>query len=250
MPERAAAQAPGTGARRGAGTPAPDERPRARGLLLDLDGTLADTAPDLTSALNRALVANGYPPVAGAPLRSHISGGGRAMIEFALGLRTPEPERDRVRHAFLDHYLAHVCEQTRLYPGMGELLSAADAAGLPWGIVTNKLTRYTLPLIDALGLADRAACVICGDTLARSKPHPEPLLEAARRCGRDAGECVYVGDHLRDIEAGRAAGMRTLAARFGYLDAGEDVLAWGADACIEEAGAIADWLELEPATRP
>ena len=220
------------------------ERRRARALLLDLDGTLADTEPDLTAALNRALVANGYAAVEAARLRAFISGGGRAMVEFALGLQVEETERDRVRHAFLDDYLANVCQHTRLYPGMPELLQAAERAGLPWGIVTNKLERYTRPLVEALGLAGRAGCVICGDSLEKSKPHPEPLLEAARRLRRDAADCLYVGDHLRDIQAGRAAGMRTLAALFGYLDASEDVMAWGADACIHSPADIAPWLEL------
>lgn len=217
----------------------------ARALLLDLDGTLADTEPDLSASLNRALVTNGYATVDAAPLRACISGGGRAMVEFALGLQVEETERDRVRHAFLDDYLAHICEQTRLYPGMAELLESVENAGLPWGIVTNKLTRFTTPLVAALGLADRAGCVICGDTLAKAKPHPEPLLEAARLLDRDAGECVYVGDHLRDIEAGRAAGMCTLAALYGYLDASEDVLGWGADASIDRPAGIVPWLALD-----
>ena len=216
----------------------------ARALLLDLDGTLADTAPDLTASLNRALVANGYAAVEAEPLRAAISGGGRAMIEFALGLQVDEDERDRVRHAFLDDYLAHICEATALYPGMDSLLAAAETAGLPWGIVTNKLTRYTTPLVTALGLDRRAGCIIAGDTLPRAKPHPDPLLEAARLLAVAPVECVYVGDHLRDIEAGRAAGMRTLAALYGYLDASEDVLAWGADACIEAPPGIAPWLAL------
>ena len=214
----------------------------ARGLLLDLDGTLADTAPDLTDSLNRTLTANGYTPVQAEPLRAFISGGGRAMIEFALGQETEEAERDRVRHAFLADYLRHICEHTRLYPGMAELLERADADALPWGIVTNKLTLYTTPLVEALGLAERAGCVICGDTLARAKPHPEPLLEAARRLDRAPSSCVYVGDHLRDIQAGRAAGMRTLAALFGYLDDGMAATEWGADACIAEPAEIAKWL--------
>ena len=218
--------------------------PPARALLLDLDGTLADTAPDLTASLNRALLANGYAEVEARPLRSAISGGGRAMIEFALGLQVDEAERDRVRHAFLDDYLAHICEATVLYPGMDALLAAAEAAGLPWGIVTNKLMRYTAPLVTALGLDGRAGCVIAGDSLGRAKPHPDPLLEAARLLDVDPAECVYVGDHLRDIEAGRAAGMRTLAALYGYLDASEDVMAWGADACIDAPGEIARWLAL------
>lgn len=218
------------------------EPARARGLLLDLDGTLADTAPDLTDSLNRALTANGYTPVQAEPLRAFISGGGRAMIEFALGLEIPEVERDRVRHAFLDDYLAHICERTRLYPGMAELLERADATGLPWGIVTNKLTLYTTPLIEGLGLAERAGCVICGDTLAKAKPYPEPLLEAARLLDRAPDECLYVGDHLRDIQAGRAAGMRTLAALFGYLDDVAAAAAWGADACIVQPADIAEWL--------
>ena len=220
------------------------EAPRARGLLLDLDGTLADTAPDLTDALNRALCANDYPQVDAVALRASISGGGRAMVKFALGLQVPEAERDRIRHQFLDEYLARICERTRLYPGMTEVLEQAEAVGLPWGIVTNKLTLYTTPLVAALGLAERAACVVCGDTLARAKPYPEPMWHAAGQIGRAPAECLYVGDHRRDIEAGRAAGMRTLAALFGYLEENADTKAWGADASIAQAGEIANWLDL------
>ena len=220
------------------------ETARARGLLLDLDGTLADTAPDLGDALNRALFANGYPEVDVIALRGSISGGGRAMVEFALGLHVQEAERDRIRHRFLDEYLARICVRTRLYPGMAEVLERAEAVGLPWGIVTNKLTLYTTPLVAALGLAERAACVVCGDTLARAKPWPEPMWHAAEQLGRLPAECLYVGDHHRDIEAGRAAGMRTLAALFGYLEEDADTAAWGADASIAQAGDIAGWLDL------
>ncbi len=222
------------------------ETGRARALLLDLDGTLADTAPDLTDALERVLLANGYPRPDPGRLRGFISGGGRAMVEFALGSHVPEVERDRIRHLFLDEYLARICERTRLYPGMPELLERIEGLRLPWGIVTNKLTLYTTPLVAALGLASRAGCVICGDTLAHAKPHPEPLLHAAALLARAPHECLYVGDHRRDIEAGRAAGMRTLAATFGYLEPGADPGAWGADASIADAGAIIDWLDTRP----
>ena len=216
---------------------------RATALLLDLDGTLADTGPDLTGALNLALAESGLPTVSAASLRPYLSGGGRVMVAQAMP-DADEHLRDKVRHRFLAHYQQHLARETRLFPGMPDLLVRIEAAGLPWGVVTNKLATFTIPLLQRLGLAQRAACVISGDTLGVAKPHPEPLLHAARLMQRPAVRCLYVGDHQRDVEAGRRAGMATLVALFGYLGVDDQPSQWGADALIEHPSQIIDWLDL------
>lgn len=203
------------------------------GVLFDLDGTLADTAPDLTGALNRLRMELGLAPVPPEVTRPHTSGGARGMIGAGLGITPDHREYEALRTRFLDLYGQHICVETRLFPGMAEVLAALEQRKLPWGIVTNKPMRFTQPLVAAMGLATRASCVVSGDTTPHSKPHPASLLHAAREIGLPPAACLYVGDDLRDVQAARAAGMPVVAAAFGYLGQ-SDPHTWGADAVIAE----------------
>lgn len=204
---------------------------RPRAVLFDLDGTLADTAPDLAAATNRLRIERGLTPAPYETLRAVASGGGRGLLGAAFGI-TPEGEGyDELLKEFLDNYQSALAVHSRLFDGVPDLLAALRGMGIGWGVVTNKYTRFTEPLVPQIGLHD-ADCVISGDTTPFSKPHPEPLLEAARRLALPAESCWYVGDDLRDIQAGRAAGMVTVAAAWGYC-AAEELPGWGADVIIE-----------------
>ncbi|MBC7944810.1 MAG: phosphoglycolate phosphatase, partial [Burkholderiales bacterium] len=186
-------------------------------VLFDLDGTLADTAPDLGYALNRQRVAHGMPPLPVATIRPHVSRGGRGLVHIGFALTPEESGYTAMRDEFLSLYAENICRETTLFPGMAELLDEIEKRGLPWGIVTNKPARFTGPLIAALGLQSRAACVISGDTCGRAKPYPDPLLAAAAQLGTAPAACVYVGDDERDVQAARAAGMQIIVALYGYL---------------------------------
>jgi len=201
-------------------------------VLFDLDGTLVDTAPDLGGALNRVIEERGFAPLPAETIRPHVSRGGRGLTELGYAHYDLGPDRDATRHRLLDLYEAHLCVDSALFPGMDDVLDALEARGMPWGIVTNKLTYLTTPLVAALGLDVRAACVVCGDTVEHAKPHPAPLEHAATLVGRPASACLYVGDDLRDVQAARAAGMPVLAAGYGYLGPAGDPTLWGADGVI------------------
>lgn len=201
------------------------QKPRA--ILFDLDGTLVDTAPDLAAAINLVRTTRGLAPTPYESLRPYASAGARGLIGAAFGLTPEDAEYDALRTAFLDNYAAALAVNSCLFDGVAALLNSLRESNLPWGIVTNKSTRFTLPLVQQIGLQN-TACVICGDTTPHAKPHPEPLLEAARRLGLTPQECWYVGDDLRDIQAGQAAGMLTVAATWGYGGA-IDFSTWGAD---------------------
>ncbi|WP_420992881.1 phosphoglycolate phosphatase [Cupriavidus sp. 30B13] len=198
-------------------------------VFFDLDGTLADTAPDLAAAANRLVAEHGRPPVAYEKLRPVASHGARGLIGAAFGKSPADPEFPALRDTFLDYYEADIAVHTHLFEGMGEVLDALEAAGIRWGIVTNKVTRFTTPLVAAIGLAPRASAVVSGDTTPHAKPHPAPLLHAAEVSGVAPARCVYVGDDLRDIQAGKAAGMATVTAAYGYCGEGEPPEEWGAD---------------------
>lgn len=216
-------------------------RPLA-GVLFDLDGTLLDTAPDLIAALDHALQAAGRPPADPEAARSHVSHGAAALIEHGFGIPREAPEFEVHRQRLLTHYRENLANRTRLFPGMEALLAWLEDRELPWGIVTNKPARFTDPLLEALGLSERAGAVISGDSVPEKKPHPGPLLAACRSMGVAPGHCVYVGDARRDIEAGRRAGMRTAVALFGYLDSGERPERWGADHLASTPEELAKWI--------
>lgn len=213
-----------------------------RTVLFDLDGTLADTAPDLAAALNAVLAESGRDPLPYEAIRPVVSHGATALIRLGFRLPPEDPTFARLRRRLLDVYEANVAAHTRLFPGMEDLLDALEARGYSWGIVTNKPAFLTQPLVTALGLQERAVCVVSGDTTPNKKPHPEPLYYACRCAGSEPRECVYVGDAERDIRAGREAGMKTLVALFGYLAAEDRPQTWGADDMVDHPLAILDWL--------
>lgn len=201
-------------------------------VLFDLDGTLADTAPDLTYALNRVRGARGLPPLPLAATRPVASQGARGLIGAGFGIHPGDPGYDALRDEFLAVYAENLCRETRLFAGIPELLDRLEARALPWGVVTNKAERFTFPLLDLLKVRGRSACVIGGDTTGRIKPHPDPLLAASRAIGLAPQSCIYLGDDRRDVEAGHAAGMKTAIAKWGYLN-GQDPENWNADHMFE-----------------
>ena len=199
------------------------------GVLFDLDGTLLDTAPDMVAALNALRVEEGLPALPFVQLRSHVSHGAARLIEVGFECRSGA-RFEALRRRFLDQYRSSLCAGTRLFDGLDAVLHWLESQRIPWGVVTNKPGWLTTPLLAELELASRAACVSSGDTLPEKKPHPLPLLHAAALMHREPGCCAYVGDAERDIQAGRAAGMRTCVAAFGYLSEGDDPSAWLPDA--------------------
>ena len=207
-------------------------------VLFDLDGTLADTAPDLGGAVNRMLVARGREPLPLAELRPVASHGARGLLGRAFGVTPVDPEFEDLRQEFFREYEGALCVDSTLFPAMDELLWGLEAAEIRWGIVTNKMARFTVPLVRALGLDQRAACVVSGDTAAKPKPDPAPLLLALSATRARAEAALYVGDDLRDIQAGRAAGMRTVAAGYGYLGDGSHYALWGADYIVHSPSEI------------
>ncbi len=209
-----------------------------RAILFDLDGTLADTAPDLAAAVNLLRTERGLAPTRYELLRPTASAGARGMIGASFGLLPQDEGFEELRLGFFENYQAAIMVHSTLFDGVPELLEGITAAGLAWGIVTNKPARFTDPLMPLIGL-DHAGCVISGDTTPHPKPHPAPMLEAARRLGLAPEECWYAGDDLRDIEAGRAAGMRTIACGWGYCGDIEPAT-WGADHLLASPQALLD----------
>lgn len=212
-------------------------------VLFDLDGTLADTAPDMALTVNRMLERRSLARVAVEDVRAHVSKGARGMIGAAFGLKPEDAGFQELREEFLDLYGENLCVGTRLFPGMDELLDSLESRGLPWGVVTNKFERFALPLMDALGLGSRAAVVVGGDTCARPKPFPDPLLFAARTMRVAPMQTLYVGDDERDVQAARAASMPVLVAAYGYLGDGAPPEAWGGDAIVDSPAAIERWMQ-------
>ena len=212
-----------------------------RTVLFDLESGLLDTAPDLAYALNHLLLESGRAPLPYKVLRPMASHGARGLIGRGFDLTPQDDGYGSLRQRFLDVYAENLMRETRLFPGITELLDALRARGLRWGIVTNKPRFLTDPLVQQLGLHD-AACVVSGDTTANSKPHPEPLLYACREAGSLPAQCLYVGDAARDIEAGRVAGMQTLVALFGYISEDDSPQTWGANGMINEPREVLQWL--------
>lgn len=211
-------------------------------VFFDLDGTLLNTAPDLTTALNKALLNFNYPEVSVNAITPYISYGAAVMIDTALKQQVSASLKADILEWLLNYYENHIAVNTHLYKGMSELLVTLEAKGIPWGVITNKRERMTHPLMQALDLTTRSACIICGDTTAHSKPHPEPMLTACRQIQVSPEACLYIGDARHDITAGKAANMKTLAATWGYLKPDDKPQDWGADALINHPDEILDWI--------
>ncbi|HHH36597.1 MAG TPA: HAD family hydrolase [Gammaproteobacteria bacterium] len=211
-------------------------------VLFDLDGTLADTAPDLAHALNAVRAEQDLSPLPFEAIRPRVSHGATALIRLGFGLSPGDRDFEPLRQRLLAIYRDQLTRHTRLFPGMAGLLDELEGRAIPWGVVTNKPAWLTEPLLAGLGLAERAACIVSGDSTARRKPDPEPMLHASRLLERSPSACLYVGDARRDIEAGRRAGMRTLVALFGYLDADDRPADWQADGLVHHPAEILSWV--------
>jgi len=212
-------------------------------VLFDLDGTLVDTAPDLANALNTVLAEEGREPAPYERIRAEASYGGKALVAMGFGIKETDADFERLRRRFLQRYADNICVESKLFEGMEAVLSHIEHNHRNWGVVTNKPSYLTDPLMQALGLTQRAACIVSGDTTGKSKPDPAPMHYACELSGARVAECVYIGDAQRDIEAGSRAGMRTLAASFGYLKNDDDPLSWNADFVVAHPREIIEWLQ-------
>lgn len=215
-----------------------------KAVLFDLDGTFADTAPDLAAALNHARASRDLPPLPLEVLRPQASHGSRGLLKAGFGIEPEHPEFIPLRDIFLDYYARHICVHTRLFGDTAALVAELEQRGIQWGIVTNKPHRFTLPLMQALGYAERAACLISGDTCAHAKPHPEPMLKACEIIGVTPAQCLYLGDDLRDMQAANAAGMRGIIAGYGYVSTDASVENWNAHGSINRPTELIGYLSL------
>lgn len=204
------------------------------GVLFDLDGTLADTAGDLAGALNQLRLQKGLAPLPLATLRPYASAGARGLIGVGLDIHPGHEDYDALRLAFLAAYTQCLADTTALFDGMAEVLHTLESRAMPWGVVTNKPHRFTVPVMAGLGLSARCATLISGDSTAQAKPHPLPLLTACEHIGLPPARVLYVGDDLRDIQAAKAAGMPSAAARWGYIGHNGDIADWGADVIVAQ----------------
>jgi 2-phosphoglycolate phosphatase len=217
-------------------------KPLIKTVLFDLDGTFADTAPDLADALNRTLLANHRQPLPFEQIRPVVSHGGRALIELGFGLKDGDAGFDSLRQQLLAFYQADIAKHTQLFPGMRELLQEIHQNNMHWGIVTNKPAWLTNPLLASLALPFAPCSVVSGDTLPQRKPDPAPLLHACAQCRCEPAQCLYVGDAERDIIAGKRAGMLTIAALYGYIREQDAPRQWQADSYIDHIGEIYPWI--------
>jgi N-acetyl-D-muramate 6-phosphate phosphatase len=209
------------------------KKPLYEGVFFDLDGTLADTAPDLVAAANLLRTKRNLEPMPYEVLRPRASAGARGLIFGAFGFDKDHPEFEELRLEFLANYEKNICVNTTLFDGVSDVLDELESRSITWGIVTNKSERLTHPLLNLMNLAKRSQAIIGGDTTPFAKPHPAPILKAAEICSVNPLNCIYVGDDLRDIEAGKAAGMKTVAAAYGYCGCDEHITEWGADHIIQ-----------------
>jgi phosphoglycolate phosphatase len=224
-------------------------------ILFDLDGTLLDTSHDLYTAASRVFSEEKLPNIDYAIFRSHISFGAKRILNAILPLEiTTESERavyiDYLLPKFLKHYSDTKFQNTLAFAGIEDLLCALEDSNMPWGIVTNKAQALTEPLLKQIGYLDRSACVVCGDTTTKSKPHPEPLLYACNLINVNPLECIYIGDAVTDVQAGKAAGMRTIAAGFGFIPNDVSPAAWQADALVNSPAEILPWIKQWLPTTP
>lgn len=218
--------------------------PNAPAVLFDLDGTLVDSLPGLLRALNLALKEFDTPPISASTLRAVVSGGAAVMIRTALAPGARTIDEAAVRHRFLSEYEEAPASGATLFDGFGDLLAELDACERPWGIVTNKLARYTAPLLRELALDERAGCVVYGDTTDKPKPDPSPLLHACELLKIEPANCLYIGDARSDVQAATAAGMRCVVACWGYLSPQDEPANWQATGLARTPAALRRWLEL------
>ncbi len=204
-----------------------------RAVLFDMDGTLLDTAPDFIAVCQAMLVAHGRAPIDDQRIQDVVSGGARAMVAATFDMDPEAPGFETLRQEFLDRYQEHCAVFTRPYEGMAELLESIERSRLIWGVVTNKPVRFAAPIMEQLGLAERSAVLVCPDHVKNSKPDPEMLLLACSQLNIDPSEVLFIGDDLRDIESGRAAGTKTAAVRYGYIHPDDNPAHWGADVIVD-----------------
>ncbi len=215
---------------------------RVQAVLFDLDGTLADTSPDMTDALNILFQRYNKPTLDYQSVRPHTSRGSVAMIQLGFDEPLEEQHSMQLRDEFLEIYAENLCKQTKLFPGIYELLDSLDEFEIPWGIVTNKPGALAEPLVQELGIAFRAVCMVSGDSLSRRKPDPDQLYHAANMLGVSEQNTVYMGDDPRDVQAGKAAGMQTAVAAYGYIQDNQNPENWGSDVVLQHALHLKDWL--------
>jgi len=215
-----------------------------KAVLFDLDGTFADTAPDLAASLNHTRATRNLPPLPLELLRPQASHGSRGLIEIGFGIEPGHPDYDTLRDIFLDHYGRNICVHTQLFGDMAQLIDELERRDIRWGIVTNKPHRYTVPLMQALGYADRAACLVSGDTCAHAKPHPEPMLKACQIIGVTPAQSLYLGDDLRDMRAANAAGMPGIIANYGYVNGDASIENWNAQGSVDNPTELIAYLTL------
>ncbi|MFA5495198.1 MAG: HAD-IA family hydrolase [Porticoccaceae bacterium] len=217
-------------------------RHRYQAVLFDLDGTLLDTAPDFVTAINRVLAEQGRMLHDEARVRAAVSHGSAGLIASTFDIEADHPDFEALRQSLLSHYRTCLADRTRPFAGMEQVLEALSREGIPWGIVTNKPEEYTAAIVARLSWPSAPGSVVCPDHVSRTKPDPEPILLACRQLQVDPEQAIYIGDHLRDIEAGRNAGATTVASAYGYLDADENPEAWGADYIVHHAAQLLDIL--------
>jgi phosphoglycolate phosphatase len=211
----------------------PGSLPSIKCVLFDLDGTFADTAPDLAAALNQVRASCGLSPLPLEVLRPQASNGSPGLLKTGMNITPDAPGYEALRGIFLQHYANNICRNTQLFSGMSDLVDALESRNIPWGIVTNKPHIFTVPLMVALGYAKRAACLISADTCTHAKPHPEPMFRACQIIGVEPENCLYLGDDLRDMQAANAANMTGVIARYGYINNDAILCNWGAQAIID-----------------
>ena len=215
-----------------------------KAVLFDLDGTFADTAPDLAAALNHTRATRHLPPLPIEVLRPQASHGSRGLLKVGFDIEPEHPDYNKLRDIFLDYYAKNICVKTQLFGDTARLIDTLEQRGIKWGIVTNKPHRFTVPLMQALGMASRAACLISGDTCTHAKPHPEPMLKACEIIGISPAQCLYLGDDLRDMQAANAVGMRGIIANYGYVSADASVENWNAHGSINKPTELLDFITL------
>ncbi|WP_141678537.1 N-acetylmuramic acid 6-phosphate phosphatase MupP [Pseudomonas sp. AU12215] len=204
-----------------------------KAVLFDMDGTLLDTAPDFVAVCQAMLAAHGRAPIDEQRIQDVVSGGARAMVAATFDMDPEAPGFETLRQEFLDRYQEHCAVFTRPYEGMAELLESIERSRLIWGVVTNKPVRFAAPIMQQLGLAERSAVLVCPDHVKNSKPDPEMLLLACSQLNIDPSQVLFIGDDLRDIESGRAAGTKTAAVRYGYIHPDDNPAHWGADVIVD-----------------